>query len=81
MKGKDMTLTKWFPTDVKPVHIGVYEIKFHLYEDQWDQGYAYWNGKEWSNNRHTVKWAYINRDHIEGAIQEKKWRGLTEQKK
>ena len=76
-----MTLTKWFPTDVKPVHIGVYEAIYHVFEDEWSTGYSFWNGKEWANSSDSIKGAYSNRKWIQGAIQEKKWRGLAEQPK
>ena len=74
-----MKLTSWFPANVKPVHIGVYEIAYHLFEDEWSNGFSYWNGKKWANSCCSIRSAYENRTWFEGAIQEKKWRGLAEQ--
>ncbi len=69
-------LTPWFPIETKPVHIGVYETKYHLFEDEWSHGFSYWNGEKWSNNSCGVK--SVKKNWTEGAIQEKKWRGLLE---
>ena len=37
-----MKRTKWFPSHIKPVHIGVYEVK-----DAYPPWYRYWNGRNW----------------------------------
>ena len=44
-----MKLTPWFPGDVKPVRVGVYQrdysgTTFSCHRSQ----YCYWNGKFWS---------------------------------
>ena len=74
---KKPKLTTWFPYRVKPIHVGVYEVKYLLLGSI-DYGYAYWTGKEWTNAWNSVQRAYRNRTWISGAIQEKSWRGLAE---
>lgn len=74
-------LTPWFNQDQKPVREGVYEVKYHLFEDEWAEGFSYWNGKEWSNCLSEVRSAYANKSWTEGAIQDKKWRGLMQEAK
>jgi hypothetical protein len=67
--------TKWFPANIKPYHVGVYQVKSIPFGDT---VYAYWNG--------TV-WGYIDSKNAEGAFavsnfrskhQSRIWRGLTE---
>ena len=41
-----MKLTQWFPGDVKPVRVGVYERLY--FREQLETRYSYWNGEEWS---------------------------------
>ena len=77
-----MKKTDWFPPNIKPVHIGVYETQFKLPAEKWakeeeNKGYSYWNGKEWSNQRLNPEKARRYNDSY-GAIQKKKWRGFTE---
>lgn len=76
-----MKLTGWFSENTKPVHIGVYKTRHHHFGNEWRDAYSYWNGKEWSNSQPTVNDAHFVRTWTEGAIQEKKWRGLAEQPK
>ena len=70
-------MTNWFPPYIKPVHIGVYEIKFSNVPLGKRLMYARWNGKEWSN------FAYKKNDDCMndcfGAVQKKHWRGFTEE--
>ena len=81
MNKKDK-LTPWFPPGIKPVHIGVYPVKFRLYPGQREQiGYAYWTGKMWTNSSDSVKFAYIYKDWTEGAVQQKSWRGFAQKPK
>ena len=66
-----MKLTPWFPGDVKPVHIGVYErrLKFRpgVYYSQWD-------GEKWYYLRDTVDKAAIQ--SVYSAHQNLPWRGV-----
>jgi len=67
-------LTPWFPANVKPVRVGVYRVQYYNYS-----GFAYWDGKQWSNLVDSVASAYKNHDWTDGAIQQKRWRGLTQE--
>lgn len=72
-------LTPWFPADVMPVRPGVYETEFDDCADSFTwHGYSRWDGFRWWNQFNTVAhaanggaWKY------EGAVQEKRWRGLA----
>jgi hypothetical protein len=72
-KGKHMKeqLTPWFPSSIKPVHIGVYETDIDRVS--WSKGFSFWNGKCWGNTEDLPEWAL---DDI--GVQCKKWRGLQE---
>ena len=39
-----MNLTPWFPHDVKPVHMGVYEVDLVALNRRF---YAHWDGRQW----------------------------------
>ena len=81
MNKKD-ELTPWFPPGIKPVHIGVYPVKYKVSAGGMEHsGYAYWTGKEWTNSSNTVGHAYIYKDWTEGAVQQKSWRGLAQKPK
>jgi hypothetical protein len=60
---KPLELTEWYPEDVKPVHLGVYQVK-RL--DNHEYFYAEWNGVNWifEDNKATV------------YFQHRKWRGI-----
>ena len=67
-KYRDDQLTDWFPPEIKPVHVGVYQTDFC--------GYAHWNGKKWGYGRLSpldAKTCAVYRS----AIQNKSWRGLN----
>jgi hypothetical protein len=64
-------LTPWFPSSIKPVHIGVYETEIDGVA--WSKGFSFWNGKCWGNTEDLPEWA---RDGIGNPC--KKWRGLQE---
>lgn len=64
--------TDWFPGEVKPVHVGVYETKP-------DDGttFQHWDGKQWGLCAITPNCA-LNGIGIASAYQASKWRGLVE---
>ena len=66
-------VTPWFPVQINPVHIGVYEIGTPA------SGYvrfSYWNGKRWRSREASVEQAYIYRTRIAlGPVL--RWRGLV----
>ena len=71
-----MKLTPWFPADVKPVHVGVYEI----YENKRSERrtFKHWNGRFWGFASRTIMDAQ-NADALGPSIIQKcKWRGLAE---
>jgi len=67
---KKHEMTDWFPADLKPVHIGVYEVRYFPYGK-----YCLWDGKKWSWTNTTVNKAY-KFTSSEGANQNKIWRGI-----
>ena len=60
--------TPWFPTSIKPVHVGYYETstapKEYVFKD-------YWNGKRWCDQKKGGAYLFANFY----------WRGLTEKAK
>lgn len=58
-----MKKTEWFPADVKPVRIGLYETKGYLLTNM-----RLWTGLEWITPH----------GRVECVIQEREWRGLAE---
>lgn len=75
-------LTGWFPSEVKPVHVGVYEAFMKVIEDRFGScclefGFAYWNGESWGAMHTSAAEAAKIIPWMTGA-QRKIWRGLTE---
>lgn len=69
-----MKKTSWYPANIKPVHIGVYETDLVLALDRF--GFSYWDGSYWGNQFETPERAEVRRD-MRGA-QDKPWRGLKD---
>ena len=72
-------MTPWFPADVKPVRVGLYEIQTTT---AWRPYYAYWSGKQWgliAAHPTSARWKTIA--FTDGAYQEKIWRGFTKEQK
>lgn len=42
---QNLMLTDWFPPDVKPVRVGLYEVK--PWPNKIEKVYSYWNGRQW----------------------------------
>lgn len=78
-----MKLTPWFPHATKPVHIGVYPIKFRplSHVPVLHEGYAHWNGYVWGMSAPSIEKAFEyrvrNQKRRTSAKQEKQWRGFT----
>lgn len=73
-------MTKWFPPHIKPVREGVYEIKYTSKPTNPNPPiYATWHGSRWSSGSLKLHDKY-HKDFY-GAIQEKYWRGFTEEQK
>lgn len=45
-----MTMTDWFPPDIKPVREGEYSVA----DDRWDDMYRWWDGERWSLAYRTI---------------------------
>ena len=69
-----MKKTAWYPDNIKPVHIGVYETDLGPAFSQF--GFSYWDGNNWSNQYLLIETAARFGDHI--GVQEKRWRGVKE---
>jgi hypothetical protein len=71
-------MTDWFSPHIKPVRVGVYEIKYTPKGLGESYMWATWNGEKWSSGSYNLcdKW------HKQfNANQEKYWRGFTEEQK
>lgn len=68
--------TDWYPPNVKPVRVGIYERKFLSASAR----FSYWNGKEWGANDMTPERAYLYRG-CPSKYQFLLWRGLTKRSK
>jgi hypothetical protein len=68
-----MKKTKWYPGNVKPVHVGVYETE-PLYNSK---RFQFWNGQWWGYPAHTIQRAFDWR-YVRSTNQSDAWRGLTE---
>lgn len=68
------TLTQWFPADVKPVHVGVYERM----TSNWDNsnGYAFWDGEKWGGFAKDFYGA-LQRSSWDNVSPNDLWRGLA----
>jgi|APGre2960657373_1045057.scaffolds.fasta_scaffold136004_1 hypothetical protein len=70
-----MKLTPWFPANVKPVRVGVYEVRMKA---PW---YRYWDGVHWHAGHCTSELACaLPHLPIENTPPEP-WRGLAEEPK
>ena len=67
-----MKLTPWFPGDVKPVRVGVYERD---YLPSNPRAYCYWAGMKWSTWRRTPRQAADGYCKPSG-FQKLPWRGV-----
>ena len=65
-----MKLTPWFPPEVKPVRVGVYDF------GAW---YRFWNGSDWKQGTSSVEGAYLLRHGpVSKIANHQQWRGLAE---
>ena len=62
-----MKLTPWFPPEVKPVRVGMYQCKMCIGMN-FSRDLHYWNGENW----------WYARNHILGdPLRNVTWRGLA----
>lgn len=67
-------VTEWFPAEVKPVHVGVYHVRYQSSLPGGGHSYwAAWDGKSWTPAVDEIE--LVEPAEI-GGIQEKEWRGL-----
>jgi hypothetical protein len=82
MKITDDMLTGWFPPQVKPVRVGVYEAFMEVFTDRFgtshlEFGFSRWDGRRWGAMHTDIKSANeLLPWHA--AAQAKSWRGLKE---
>lgn len=69
-------MTPWFPPHIKPVHVGVYPVKFG---DDGDICYAAWNGNKWSWFELSPRGQRFR--NFQFTNQNKYWRGFIEEQK
>ena len=74
---KKLKLTPWYPGNVKPVRVGIYERDFtgKYYEPV---GYTKWTGEHWTASYDDLKTARLcfKYEHDEGRWQSLPWRGV-----
>lgn len=72
-----MKKTEWFPADVKPVHVGIYEVQ-NMYG--WDHPplFNYWTGERWTGAMIKICDLITLPDPMNFAVQDRVWRGLVE---
>lgn len=69
-----MEMTEWFDEDIKPVHIGIYEVYVSGY-------YSYWNGEVWSFWNYSIKELLKTYEldlHAGNTHEFLAWRGLAD---
>ena len=74
-------MTRWFEPHEKPVRVGVYQTKRLPQFACWvTEGFSHWNGKEFGMQQSTTEIARDFPEYSE-AVQDKSWRGFTEEQK
>ena len=72
-----MKLTPWFPETVKPMRVGVYQVKLDWFNPR--DWYAYWNGKRFCYRSSTGPDDALRARYCETALPRIAiWRGLAE---
>jgi hypothetical protein len=75
MKRKENNMmTPWFPSHIKPVHKGVYEVK----DPFWVMVYSNWNGRSWDVGSVYLSSIIGAGRHIKSECQDRSWRGFKE---
>jgi hypothetical protein len=67
-----MKLTEWYPGNVKPVRVGVYERQYGLSRPT----YCWWNGLEFCSGHMKKSGARKLKDSI-SPYQDDPWRGIA----
>ena len=69
-------LTEWFPPEVKPVRVGVYEVDHP--PGRW---FRKWDGKTWLCGSKAPQRAAKNTLQLDHPSDRRSWRGLAEEPK
>jgi hypothetical protein len=72
MNKKQLKLTPWFPPDVKPAHVGVYQCRGL----PTTQKFQHWNGYFWGGWAADKKAAERN-GYVPSMREQPEWRGLA----
>jgi hypothetical protein len=64
-------LTEWYPGDIKPIRIGIYQRKRNGIVI-----YSFWDGKEWKAGGETIRDALRMKVWI-AVYQDAEWRGVV----
>lgn len=75
-----MRKTEWFPANVKPVHVGVYETRDEL-DVHW---FNWWSGTHWGwgvTPDGVLRGGWPKASSGNARCQRRPWRGQTEQSK
>ena len=73
--------SRWFPKDVKPVHVGVYQTNWRV-DGCWLQTWAYWDGEHWGHDASlAVNVKPFLKDGWLFPDQYRVWRGLNHEAK
>lgn len=76
-----MKLTPWFQKNVKPVHVGVYEVD-RTHANKISAWYAYWNGEKFMFRSSVSPYDAYNNSNFPSIIGDyTTWRGLAEKPK
>lgn len=72
------TMSPWFPAQIKPIHIGVYETEDVVAWAEGSKCFQYWSGYCWGICSSTKEFAAHpgNAKH-RSLFQENSWRGLA----
>lgn len=74
-------MTRWFEPHEKPVRAGVYQTKRLPQHACWViEGFSHWNGKKFGM-QHSKKELARDFPEYSEAMQDKTWRGFTEEQK
>ena len=66
----DKKMTNWFPSYIKPVHVGVYQV------DRDSNAAAFWDGRFWGFADYSINKVINCGD--KSSYQHTEWRGFTE---
>jgi hypothetical protein len=77
------TLSDWFPREITPVHVGVYEVRVKA-NGKIVRWFSYWTGQYWALSALTIAeaaWLYATPSDAAEHAGGFEWRGLTEETK